>query len=727
MATGTQAGTPAVYRFADLMLRIGQHRLERDGQPIELGRLSYALLVALVESAPNVLTHDDLVRAVWGGRATTPETVTQRVKLLRDALGDDAQRPHYVGLVRGGGYRLIPSVERLEEPSASVPRDGRAASADVPAPDSTAPTDRAAARPPKIALAGVSAGLLVSLMVVAYLLLLRYPGGSPDPAAGSTPLGLEITQLTSSGRAFTPAISPDGKFVVYVQAGENGTPGGLWVRQIGTTREVLVVAAEPTSWAFAPTVSPDGRFIDYVKLVFGKGTELWRVSFLGGTPRLLRPAASSPIGWSPDGKHGAFVAYDEGTNTSLVEVDDRFEERVLGTRTVPDYFVATNIVGGPPTRPAYSPDGRFIAIPVQRDVFAPRIAVIETATREEKTYDSQGSFVPQGVGWLGPSTLVVSQPAAFGQRVQLFKMSYPGGGMAPLTNDLASYIGVDLDASRTRLVTTRRDVRASIWLGDASGETAVQLVPPTPFGTANQFLAWAGERVLYDSTFGGHAATAAIGLTGGTPEEVVRDAFHVAAAPDGSAIVFGRSTRGSEGLWRVDASGLRPKQLVSGFAVEPVVTAGRAVVFVSNRSGVQSPWRVPLDGGEPTEIVRQHANAIDVSPDGRLLAFFTWRGTDSIVVCELPDCSNPRELPYPPNIGATPLRWTPDGKQLAYIAEPRDNIWAVPLDGGPPHALTHFAMNPSPIVRFAWSRDGRLAFVRASTEENVVLVSGLRP
>lgn len=725
---GTPVPGPSAYRFADLTLHVGQHRLERDGKPIELGRLTYALLVALVESAPNVLTHEELVRAVWGGRSTTPETVTQRVKLLRDALGDDAQRPRYVGLVRGGGYRLIPPVERLDAPSASAQRDGsasRAAPTDVFTRDSTAPIDGAPARRRKIALAGVSAVLLVSVVAATYLMLLRFAGSSADPATGSTTLGFE--QLTSSGRAYAPAISPDGKWVVYVQAGENGAPASLWVRQIGATEAVQVVAPDPESALRAPTVSPDGH-IDYIKVTFGKGLELWRVSFLGGTPRLLRPAAASPIGWSPDGKHGAFVGYDEVGNTSLVEVDDHFEEHVLGTRTIPDFFVSTNIVGQPPNRPAYSPDGRFIAIPVMRDLLAPRIAVIDTATRAEKTFDSQGSFVPHGMGWLGPSTLVLSQPGAFGQRIQLFKMSLPGGAIEPLTPDLASYIGVDLDATRTRLVTSRRDVRTSIWLADVSGETAVELVPPTPFGTPNVFLAWVGERVLYDSTFGGHAAVAAISLGGGTPEEVVPDAFHVAAAPDGSAIVFGGSTRGREGLWKADASGRNPVQLVPGFAVEPVVTADHTVVYVSTRGGVVSPWSVPLDGGEATEIVPEAVNAIDVSPDGRMLAFYTWRGVrEWIVVCELPRCSNRRDLPWPPNVSGAVLRWTTDGKELAYIVSGGQNIWAVPLDDGPPHALTSFAPDPRPIVRFAWSRDGRLAFVRASIEHDVVLLSGLRP
>lgn len=96
------------FRIADLVLDPGRRKLTRHGQPIELGRLTYSLLLELVRSAPNVVTHEELVQRLWRGRTTSPETVTQRVKLLRDALGDDADQPRYVGLARGHGYRLIP-------------------------------------------------------------------------------------------------------------------------------------------------------------------------------------------------------------------------------------------------------------------------------------------------------------------------------------------------------------------------------------------------------------------------------------------------------------------------------------------------------------------------------------------------------------------------------------------------------------------------------------------
>jgi dipeptidyl aminopeptidase/acylaminoacyl peptidase len=287
---------------------------------------------------------------------------------------------------------------------------------------------------------------------------------------------------------------------------------------------------------------------------------------------------------------------------------------------------------------------------------------------------------------------------------------------------------VELDRSGTRLVTTRRDMRAAVYVVDASGGDAVEVVPPTPVGTVKVLLSWAGDRLLFDTTFNGRAAIASLKPDGVREEELVPDAFHVAAAPDGSAIVFSSATSGREGLWRTDAAGLDPVQLVSGFAVEPVVTRDRAVVYVSNRSGSQSAWIVPLDGGEAREIVQEQVHGLDVSPDGRRLAFLTARDSTLLfVTCELPLCTNRRELTVPPNFGSPPVRWTRDGQELAYVDTTYRAIWAVPIDGRSPHAVATYAPDTSPIVWFAWSEDARLAFMRLALEFDIVLLSGLRP
>ena len=107
--------------IGDLLLDVSTRTLSRSDETIQLPKLSYRLLLALVDAAPAVVTHDAIIERVWDGRVVSPETVTQRVKLLRKALGDDAVSPRYIGVVRGEGYRLLTTVETLppEETSAA--------------------------------------------------------------------------------------------------------------------------------------------------------------------------------------------------------------------------------------------------------------------------------------------------------------------------------------------------------------------------------------------------------------------------------------------------------------------------------------------------------------------------------------------------------------------------------------------------------------------------------
>lgn len=127
------------YRFADLTLDTGQRRLWRDAEEIRLSKLSFDFLRALVEAAPNLLSPDALIETVWGSRRViTPENLSQRLMMLREAIGEEAERPRYVEAVRSQGFRLIPGVvaETVEtvasgggEPARAVLAEGRPADA----------------------------------------------------------------------------------------------------------------------------------------------------------------------------------------------------------------------------------------------------------------------------------------------------------------------------------------------------------------------------------------------------------------------------------------------------------------------------------------------------------------------------------------------------------------------------------------------------------------------
>jgi TolB-like protein/DNA-binding winged helix-turn-helix (wHTH) protein/Tfp pilus assembly protein PilF len=95
------------YRVGDLRVDVGQQRVTRDDAEIPLPKLSFDMLLVLIRAAPDIVSNDELMARVWPGLIVSPETVNQRVKLLRDALSDDARNPRYVAGLRGRGYRVI--------------------------------------------------------------------------------------------------------------------------------------------------------------------------------------------------------------------------------------------------------------------------------------------------------------------------------------------------------------------------------------------------------------------------------------------------------------------------------------------------------------------------------------------------------------------------------------------------------------------------------------------
>jgi Tol biopolymer transport system component len=73
------------------------------------------------------------------------------------------------------------------------------------------------------------------------------------------------------------------------------------------------------------------------------------------------------------------------------------------------------------------------------------------------------------------------------------------------------------------------------------------------------------------------------------------------------------------------------------------------------------------------------------------------------------------------------LRWTPDGKNLAYLMEQDGirNIWIKTLDDSPPVQLTR--LSSQNIYQFSWSRDGKyLAYASGVMDDDVVLIRNFK-
>jgi two-component system, OmpR family, KDP operon response regulator KdpE len=82
--------------------------VSRDGEPIHLTPTEYGLLEAFVTNPGKLLTHQWLLRKVWGqGYGTETTYLRTYVRALRKKLGDDAQAPDLIVTEPGVGYRWV--------------------------------------------------------------------------------------------------------------------------------------------------------------------------------------------------------------------------------------------------------------------------------------------------------------------------------------------------------------------------------------------------------------------------------------------------------------------------------------------------------------------------------------------------------------------------------------------------------------------------------------------
>ncbi|MDX1455546.1 MAG: winged helix-turn-helix domain-containing protein [Gammaproteobacteria bacterium] len=94
------------FRLDDLLIDIDRERVSRAGEALSVNGLSFRLLAYMLQHGDRVLTFDQLIEGVWAPSVVGEETVTQRIKLLRQALDDSAAEPRYIKSVRGRGYQL---------------------------------------------------------------------------------------------------------------------------------------------------------------------------------------------------------------------------------------------------------------------------------------------------------------------------------------------------------------------------------------------------------------------------------------------------------------------------------------------------------------------------------------------------------------------------------------------------------------------------------------------
>jgi two-component system KDP operon response regulator KdpE len=100
---------PPVITVDDLEIDLVLRQVRRGGDPVHLTRTELSLLELLATNPGKLLTHEYLLRQVWGrGYGSESNYLRVYVGQLRQKLGDDATNPRLILTEPGIGYRWLP-------------------------------------------------------------------------------------------------------------------------------------------------------------------------------------------------------------------------------------------------------------------------------------------------------------------------------------------------------------------------------------------------------------------------------------------------------------------------------------------------------------------------------------------------------------------------------------------------------------------------------------------
>jgi len=99
--------------FGDFRLDSVNECVWRDGERLSLTPRPFAVLRYLVENPQRLVTHDELLEALWPETYVQPQILRTYVLELRKLLGDDPANPQYIATIPKRGYRFVATVTQV--------------------------------------------------------------------------------------------------------------------------------------------------------------------------------------------------------------------------------------------------------------------------------------------------------------------------------------------------------------------------------------------------------------------------------------------------------------------------------------------------------------------------------------------------------------------------------------------------------------------------------------
>ncbi|HLL72570.1 MAG TPA: winged helix-turn-helix domain-containing protein [Pyrinomonadaceae bacterium] len=742
------------YLFAEFELDPLRRVLLRGGRPVALNPKAVEVLLAMVERRAEVLSKDELLKAVWPDQIVEENNLTVHVSALRKALGEKRGAHEFIVTIPGCGYRFVADVRRADPADALIvehhsvthitveeddedddtPRAGEAQGVSA----SPALLEKSSARnaTQKRRAVQVGAATTITLFLALGAFFAYKP---PDAKKRSNEFErFEIKRQTNTGKVLGAVVSPDGQYLAYAQTGADGQ--SLWLRHVPTGSGSRIVEPKPVEF-WGLTFTPDGHYI--YATTFEKSQAdpvLTKIPVLGGVTERLPVVTNAGVSFSPDGRRMAYVVSSRSSGGSILWTAgaDGSDKKFVALRKDPNSFaMQANTV-------AWSPDGGTIACAVLNNAGdGLHMSVVGYGVRdgvEKQLTAGRWNFI-DGVAWAsGNESLLLTGNDRQGVPSQVWFVPAGDGQARRVTNDLNNYHGVSMTSGGGSFVTVQTDTTSGIWTAQLNEDWKANDFRQN-FSETGEIpaIGWnPGGELVYLSVASGAPELWLLNAESGRARQLTIDAraSDFAVSPDGRYLVVVSNRAGKPNLWRIDADG-GSKQLTGGDGERRprFASDGRFVFFQKGFGNVLSSiWKVSIDaGGDPQQLTRTHQTYPDVSPDGQRLvySFMDTSATDAgqwrLGIAGVEDGKQLASFALPASVTNRLTRWTPDGQVLIFISTVGgvSNLWLQPADGSRARQITDFSAQE--IEAFDLARGGRgLAVVRTHRASDAVLLSDTR-
>ena len=98
------------YLFEDYTFDSDRRELHRGAEMVPITPQVFDLLDYLIRNRECVVSKDDLIRAIWNGRAVSDAALTTRLNAARNAIGDTGEKQHLIKTLPRKGFRFVGTI-----------------------------------------------------------------------------------------------------------------------------------------------------------------------------------------------------------------------------------------------------------------------------------------------------------------------------------------------------------------------------------------------------------------------------------------------------------------------------------------------------------------------------------------------------------------------------------------------------------------------------------------